>query len=245
MKNFYSAIGFLTIIRVPTSDREAEGTSTLYFPIVGLLVGGLLVGVDYVGSLFLSNELRALLDVLFLAVISGGLHLDGLADAADGFFSHKNKDRVLEIMRDSRMGPMGGIALIFCLLFKSVGIAGIDFILAWPILLAAPAISRFALVAGLVFMKNARGSESLGSNLYQKGKYKLVAMGLLPAIILFIWSPPSAFFVMGISLITIFTVLIYFYKRIGGVTGDTLGALSEITETITFVAGGIACRNWL
>ena len=245
MKNLFSAIGFLTIIRVPASDRETEGASILYFPIVGLLLGGLLVGVDYAGSLFLSNELRALLDVLFLAVISGGLHLDGLADAADGFFSHKNKDRVLEIMRDSRMGPMGGIALIFCLLFKSAGIAGIEFLLAWPILLVAPAISRFALVAGLVCMKNARGSESLGSNLYQKGNYKLMSLGLPLAFILFIWSPPSAVFVLGIAFITIFSVLTYFYKRIGGVTGDTLGALSEITETITFIAGGLACRNWL
>jgi adenosylcobinamide-GDP ribazoletransferase len=94
-------------------------------------------------------------------------------------------------------------------------------------------------------MNNARGSESLGSSLYQKGNYKLMVMGLIPAIILFIWSPPSAVFVLGGALITISSVLTYFYKRIGGVTGDTLGALSEITETIAFIAGGIAYRNWL
>jgi adenosylcobinamide-GDP ribazoletransferase len=245
MKNLFSAITFLTVIRLPHTGNEAEGSSVLYFPLVGLLLGGLLVGVDHAGSLFLSNELRALTDVLFLAAITGGLHLDGLADTADGFFSHKNKSRILEIMRDSRMGPMGGITLIFCLLFKVFGISGIDIRIAWPILLVAPAISRFSLVAGLIFMKNVRGSESLGTHLYQKGNFKLLVMGLIPVVILFTWNFSIAIFIFGIALATISFALIYFHKRIDGVTGDTLGALSEITETITFVAGAVVCRNWL
>ncbi|MGV7222252.1 MAG: adenosylcobinamide-GDP ribazoletransferase [Nitrospinales bacterium] len=245
MNNFYSAIGFLTIIRVPDSDQKTTGASILFFPIVGLILGGLLVGMDFVGSLFLSNELRALLDVLFLAVISGGLHLDGLADSADGFFSHKDKARILEIMRDSRMGPMGGIALIFCLLFKVAGISEIEFLPGWTILLIAPATSRFALVAGLVFIKNARNTESLGANLYQKGNYNLMVMGIIPAMILFIWSPVSAIFVLGIAFITIYSIIKYFHKKIGGITGDALGALLETTETITFITGGIACQHLL
>lgn len=230
---------------MPGKDYEDKGTSILYFPIVGLILGGLLVGVDYAGSLFMSNEIRALTDVFFLAIITGGLHLDGLADSADGFFSHKDKTRTLEIMRDSRMGPMGGLALIFCLLFKTAGISEIEFNVAWPILLVTPAISRFALVVGLVLMKNARGAESLGSNFYQKGNLKLLVMGLIPVVILIIWNPPTAIFILGLAIITIFSVLIYCHKRIDGVTGDTLGTLSEITETTTFIAGAIACRNWL
>jgi len=245
LKNFFSAMAFLTVIRLPGTKNTTHADSILFFPIIGLFIGGLLVGVDYVGSLIFSNELRALIDVLFLATITGGLHLDGLADSADGFFSHKNKTRILEIMRDSRMGPMGGLALIFCLLFKTAGIESIEYSIAWPLLLVAPSISRFALVTGLVLMHNARGPESLGANFYQKGNYKFMVTGFVPAAILILWNPQSAVSVLSIALITIFMVLTYFNKRIGGVTGDTLGALSEITETIIFIAGGIVCRHWL
>ncbi len=93
MRNFFSALSFLTLIPSGGLAGKPEGASILYFPLVGLLVGGLVVGVDWLGSLFLYDELRILTDVAFLAWITGGLHLDGLADSADGLYFHQDKEK--------------------------------------------------------------------------------------------------------------------------------------------------------
>ena len=115
--NFLSAIGFLTILPVPKSARTFDGKQVIYFPLVGLIIGAMLWTVDWIFSCFANIEIRVIGDVLFLAIISGALHLDGLADSADGLFSHRSREQILEIMKDSRIGVMGVLALIFCLLF--------------------------------------------------------------------------------------------------------------------------------
>ena len=242
MSNFLSALSFLTILPSPKKDLPWEdGRRIMYFPIVGLLIGGMLCGADHVFSLFFDREVRAVLDVLFLAVISGGLHLDGLADAADGLFSHRSREEMLRIMRDGRIGAMGTLALIFCLLLKCAGICALEEGTRWVWLLAAPALARSAQVAGLVFMDYARREGGIANHFFQKGKYRFLA-----------WAPlsflPPFFFGMETGLVALFSfilltaaVLLYFQYKIGGMTGDTLGAMSEILETAVFV---IACGRF-
>lgn len=241
--NFFSALRFLTILPAPSSPHAETGGQILYFPVIGLLIGLMLWGVDTLGSLFLYKELRVLIDVLFLAVISGGLHLDGLADTADGVFSHKGKDRILEIMRDSRIGVMGALAVIFCLALKISGILGMrgEKYAVW--LLAAPALGRTGLVAGLTFLDYARKDGGLGDGYFQPGKFSYLAFAVIPLALPFYWGPKTALIVLALFVGLTAIMLWYFKKKIGGGTGDTLGAMNEIIETAILVAGGVACRS--
>lgn len=210
-----------------------------HFPFVGLLIGSLLVGVDWVGAMLFPAFLRCIVDVLFLAVITGALHLDGLADSADGLFSHRSRERVLEIMKDPRVGVMGVLAVLFCVLLKTGAIEGTDGERIWLWLLLAPALARVSQVIGLVFMEDVRGGAGVGSALYQKDNYRTLLTCLVPLSVPFFFN-----FRTGILALTVFAVgtvvlLMFFRYRIGGMTGDTFGAMTEIIEALLLTAGAV------
>jgi adenosylcobinamide-GDP ribazoletransferase len=210
-----------------------------HFPLVGLLIGGLLVGVDWIGALLFPAFLRCTVDVLFLAVITGAFHFDGLADSADGLFSHRPRGRVLEIMKDPRVGVMGVLAVLFCVLLKAGGIHGIGEGRIWLWLLLAPALARASQVIGLIVMKDVRGGAGVGSSLYQKGNYRILLTCLVPLLLPFFFH-----FRVGILALMVFAVstavlLIYFHYRIGGMTGDTFGAMTEIVEALLLTTGAV------
>lgn len=237
--HFFSALSFLTIIPAPTTVSCADGRMALYFPLVGILVGGLLCGFDFFCGHFAGGETRAILDVLFLAFISGGIHLDGLADAADGLLAHRPKEKTLEIMRDPRTGAMGVLALIFCILMKYAAIRELEDGTRWIWLVAAPAFARTAQVAGLVFMDYARKNGGIADNLFQKNKYGLLLFTPLPLLVPFSMGALGG---MKALLVFILVACIFFSfcrKKIGGMTGDTLGALSEAMEACLLVLGGV------
>ena len=243
MRNFYSALSFLTIFPSGKFAGKPYGASILYFPLVGIFVGSLLAGVDCLGSLFLYDELRALVDVAFLAFATGGLHLDGLADSADGLYFHHDRKKSLEIMKDPRVGVMGVLALLFCLGFKYTGLLALEFERCWVWLVVAPALARSAQVVGLIFMDDARGTGGVGQALYQKGKYQYLIFCLIPLALPFLISIS-----MGIAIVVTFVAInfflfVFFRHRLEGMTGDTFGALTEITETIFLVFGGLVCKG--
>ncbi len=237
---FLSAIGFLTIIPVPTRAISNDGRQVLYFPLVGLAIGGILYGLDHLLDLAPYPEIRVVGDVLFLVVISGALHLDGLADTADGFFSHRPREQILKIMKDSRIGVMGVLALLFCVLLKLVGGAGIihSESLIWLVL--APALGRTAQVIGLVFVNHVPSERVLAQSFYQRGKFSLLTFCPLPfAVILYTnWVLALASLVIFTLLLT--SLLLFFKSKIGGITGDTLGATTEIIETVFLLIGGMS-----
>lgn len=238
MNSFLSALSFLSILPAPR-NRHFNNQIVVHFPLVGLLIGGLLIGVDWLGTLVFPDFLRCVVDVLFLAVVTGALHLDGLADSADGLFSHRPRNRVLEIMKDPRVGVMGVLAVLFCVLIKTGGIGGIGETNIWLWLLLAPALARASQVIGLMFMKDAREGEGIGSSLYQKGNFKTLTGCLVPLVIPFLFN-----FRTGILMFVVFAsstavLLIYFQYRIGGMTGDTFGAMTEIVETVLLTAGAV------
>jgi len=236
--NFLSAISFLTIIPVPGRAISANGKQVLYFPLVGLIIGSLLYGVDYLLSITQYKELRIVGDVLFLAVISGALHLDGLADAADGFFSHRPKEQILEIMKDSRIGVMGVLALIFCVLLKIAGVTGIiqSESLIWLIL--APALGRVAQVISLIFIEHVPSERTLAGQFYQQGEYFLLFFCPLPFAIIFYLNWQLALISLALFTILLVGLLFFFKNKIGGITGDTIGATTEIIETAFLLVGG-------
>jgi len=243
MRNFVSALSFLTIFPLGKFVGKLNGTSILYFPLVGIFVGGLLAGVDWLGSQFLFDELRALLDVAFLVFVTGGLHLDGLADTMDALYFHHDREKALEIMKDPRVGVMGVLALLFCLVFKYTGLLALEFENCWIWLITAPALARSAQVAGLVFMSDARETGGVGQVLYQKGKYQYLIFCLIPLALPFWISIPVGITVGVVFVILNFSLFTFFRHRLGGMTGDTFGALTEIMESIFLVCGGLICRS--
>jgi adenosylcobinamide-GDP ribazoletransferase len=239
MVNFFSALGFLTIIPMPAKAFKVDGRQILYFPLVGLLIGALLYGVDKIGVLYATQEVRVVADVLFLAVITGALHLDGLADSADGLFSHRPKERILEIMQDSRIGVMGALAILFCLLLKMAGFAGLNRPGYEIWLFVAPALARTGQVVGLVVMDYARPEGGKSQLFFQKKKYHLLALGVIPIALPFSISIGTGLMVLFIFL-TGTALMLWFFKRgIGGITGDTLGAQTELMESAILITGAL------
>ncbi|PIQ98812.1 MAG: adenosylcobinamide-GDP ribazoletransferase [Nitrospinae bacterium CG11_big_fil_rev_8_21_14_0_20_45_15] len=239
--NFLSALGFLTLIPVPIRSFSKDGSQIAWFPFVGLLIGGMLFAIDALGAAYLTPSLRAVFDIVFLTLISGGLHLDGLADSADGMFSHRDREQTLLIMKDPRIGVMGVLTLCLCFLLKYAGLLAIcgEHGMGWLIL--APALGRTMLTTGLVVMRHPQSDAALSNWLYQKGKYQYLAGGVIPFTLAFYIGLAEGLAVLFLFFITGYCILRWFENKIGGVTGDGLGALGEIIETLTLVLGGVFC----
>src|SRR5512141_1600694 len=147
MNGLLFALGFLTSIpvRTPAPQPGDLGRAGVWFPIVGLLLGAILAGAQYALNQVFSPLLSAALLVALWALLTGGLHLDGLADCGDGLLAAVSPERRLEIMRDPRLGTFGGAALILHLLLKTLAVAA----LSGPALIAlglAPALARWLIL---------------------------------------------------------------------------------------------------
>ncbi len=237
---FLSAIGFLTIIPIPSRAISDAGRQVLYFPLVGLFIGCLLYGIDQLLSLAPYPEVRIIGCVLFLAVISGALHLDGLADTADGFFSHQSREQTLAIMKDSRIGVMGVLAIFFCVLLKLTGVSGIIRSESFIWFVIAPALARTAQVIGLVFVDHVPSERILAATFYQQKFFFLLLLCPLPFAILFFVNWMMGLLTLMVFALTLGGLLFYFKNKIGGITGDTLGAATEIIETLFLLVGGMS-----
>lgn len=235
IKGLIVALQFLT--RLPVNipvDFNGENIrkSTFYFPFVGLLLG--LIGI--IPYIFLSPfniNIASFITVLMLIILTGGLHLDGLSDTADGFFSNRDKERTLEIMKDSRIGAFGVLSLILIILFKYVLISNIEFNLPVAVALSM-GNSRLIVLLQIAFKKVARPG-GLGDmvNKSQPKSYIISSIILYLLGIIFIdiiYIVPLVFaFVIG-ELVSIYT-----YKKIGGFTGDVYGATIELTEAASLL----------
>jgi cobalamin 5'-phosphate synthase/cobalamin synthase len=247
MKRFFAAISFLTRLPVPQKfvfEAADVGRSTVFFPLVGALIGliqtsALLVFVNAASGSVLKAILLAVLLVVINVFVTGALHLDGLADMADGFGGGREKERTLEIMRDSLIGSYGAVSLILLLILKVGAVAAlIENEMAWQFLILAPALGRWASVPLGKFMPYARKSGGLGNAVTDYvGWTELVGATIITAILLFAlidWQTGLKLWLV-VTVLTIFNARLCF-KKIGGVTGDTLGANTEICETAVLLA---------
>lgn len=243
IKLFLATLTFIT--RLPVPSRWVQGLSVeqyvrgiVTFPFVGVVLGGL-SGLVFLGlqSAF-GIPLAALFTVLALALLTGGFHLDGLADTCDGVFSARTRERMLEIMRDSRLGTHGGLALIFVLLAKvlvisELALRGVPMIAA---LAAACAAGRGCAVLLMYGHRYAR-EEGLGNLFIGKVTCGQSGMTLLFAALL-----AAAFLGLhGLLALIATMVAVYFLgqllrRTLGGQTGDTLGAAIELGEVIFLLA---------
>ena len=164
MKSLFAALGFLTVLPLPDcwlGTEEDLGRSLIWFPLVGAMIGMLAAFIDLGLGMILPQTVVSAITVLILLAASGGLHMDGLADSADGFFSSRSRERMLEIMRDSRSGPMGVMAICGLLLLKVTTLAAVPAPWRMTTIVLMPLAGRTALTVSLAVLPYARSTGGL------------------------------------------------------------------------------------
>lgn len=236
LQKYCVALRFLTILPVTwrrEDDAQHYATSSSLFPLVGLTIGILAALFSLFCNQFFPPSVTAALMIVFFAVISGFLHLDGLADSCDGLMSARSKERSLEIMKDSATGAMGVVGIFLVLLVKYASLASLrpeNVALACVLI---PVAGRCSLLFVMASQKYARQQGSTGSLFYSKESRRTGLIGILFFLLIFsVLSFPVALFYLILVCCVVFYFGAFCKKRIGGATGDTLGATSEICEMV-------------
>lgn len=228
-RSFIHAVQFLTRVPTPklaTFDPQDLSRSAAWFPIVGLIVGACLAASVWAGSLA-TPWVGALAGLVMWVWITGGLHLDGLSDVADGLgAAHRNPDRFLEVLRDPHVGAFGVMAMTMQLIAKLVLLAQLTGPWSLAALVLIPAWARWGTqIWSLTVPPLAHGSGERFS--WQINRPVVVAEGMALAA-LSAWLAPA---LLG-ALLVIPAIAAYWRARLGGITGDCLGASVEVTETL-------------
>ncbi len=230
MNSFLIALQFLTVIpvtsRVTVSDKEL-GKSTLFYPIIGLLIGCLLVSTTLLLA-HISTQIQAVIILILWVMVTGGLHLDGLADCADAWVGGLgNKQRSLDIMKDPAAGPIAVIVLVLVLLLKWTIIKYILEKQAIEVLILTAMLGRLAIVIQMLstnYIRAAGLGEKIVANLPIYSAVTISLFGLLVSLYYL------GFFPICLMLLTIFIISQQAKNRLGGVTGDVYGATVELVE---------------
>jgi adenosylcobinamide-GDP ribazoletransferase len=245
MNSFLLALQFLTIIPVKVRDaaKQQIGWSMSCFPLVGLLLGLALAGINKLLQSWCTEQLVcSIITVVMLIILTGGLHLDGLSDTADALLSRRPKDEMLKIMRDSHAGVMGILSLIVIILLKIAFLSCILPPSKTKALILMCGLSRWSLVMTLFLFPYVR----------QEGKAKVYSDSVNPTI--FAWATiiTVAYVLLfakaqGLIILAIIALISYLmgkfmHKKIGGITGDTLGALNETIEAIVLLTVCVLAR---
>ena len=243
---FLEAIRFLTVLPVPMGpapSAKAMARSIVYFPLVGALLGAVLALIDRGLCLLGSTQLAAAFVLVAWMGLTGGLHLDGLADTADGLLGGWTRERRLAIMRDSRLGTFGALALFAALLLKFSLLGQLPPTWRGRSLVLAPVLARWAMVQAIVCYPPAR-EKGLGHFFRQHVGARDLILASVVALALSLvccglWGLAILAGVLLVALLFNSGVT----RSIGGLTGDTYGALCEVEEicvlaTVFALAGG-------
>lgn len=242
MRLLLIAFQFLTIIPLPFAvrcDKEDLGRSTAFFPVIGLGIGGVLVAVNWLISSWLVRPLCDALLITVVTLITGALHLDGLADVCDGLAARGSRERFLAIMKDSQVGAIGAVGLVLGLLLKWQALVAVPMELKWQALLLFPALARFGQVLTLTGARHAR-QDGLGAAF-------VAGSGKMTLMLAFITAAAAGYCLLGLkgivalTAVCILTILgrLFFQRKLGGLTGDTIGCLSEVNEILVLVVVSI------
>lgn len=231
-RGLWEAISFLTVIPLARKAARPGPWMLSWLPAVGGLIGALWTGFDLLAGMLFPPALRCWMDVLFLVGITGGLHLDGLADTADGLLSHRGREEALRIMRDSRIGTWGVLALVWVLLLKGLALNEISGPARLLALLLIPAYGRLAMLVALHLLPYGRGQEGIAHSMVtnSRGIHWVWWVGILVAGSVGLGWPEALLFNVAFGLVMLAGLCLYSY-RMGCITGDMAGALGEVTET--------------
>ena len=234
-----SAVRFLTVLPLPGRAEVSEevlGRSTAWFPLAGVLIGAILAGAGALAGLLWSQLTVRVLVVAGWAALTRGLHLDGLADSADGLLGGPTREKRLAIMKDSRVGTFGVVAVVGLLALKLAFLAELEDMALWRLLVPACALARWAmLLAIFAFPTAVPGGMA--------GRFKRLCGWPQLGIGTFVAAAVSFFFlgVWGLSLLALLALATLLWslavrRALGGHTGDTYGALGELGEALTLAA---------
>jgi adenosylcobinamide-GDP ribazoletransferase len=240
MRSLAVAIGFLTRIPMPArafGDATARARSLAWYPLVGALLGGVLVAIAW-----LLQDTPALLRVALIlgawVALTGALHLDGLADSADAWVGGMgDRERTLAIMKDPASGPMGVTAIVLVLLLKFAALASLS-MPAWPVLLLAPLLARAALVALFLTTPYVRPG-GFGEALQQAPRVACGVMLVASACACAIAGWQGAWMLIAAAVVFAWWRHACM-RRLGGCTGDTAGALVEMIEAVVLLVSVLA-----
>ncbi len=230
-----SPLTLLTSLPIARRRMDLPLASPALFPVAGLLIGGILAAFDALTRSLLPSPANSALVVVALAALTGGLHLDGLADAADGLFGCRDRARRLAIMRDPHTGAFGVAAIVSILLLKWAALIPLEGWLRLGSLLLAPAIARWSLLLPMMLFPSAR-HEGMAFELQSKSRWSQAALGtaITAGLSLAIFWPAGAA-LAGAALIVALVIGSYATRSVGGLTGDVFGTMVETNEAFLFL----------
>ena len=244
LQDFIGGLQFLTTIRLTRNMIWSPivcGRSVRYFPLVGAVIGVLLVGIDILISSYLPPAIKAAVLLITATVLTGGLHSDGLMDTADGLLAGGSRQRMLDIMKDSRVGSFGIITYVsvillkWSLLFELLGDERLAALIVMPVL------GRFAMTLGITLFPYAR-PDGIGKAFAQYAGRPALFMAALWTVLITAGCGLTAW--AALAATTVFALLLACYAsdRLGGLTGDVYGAITELTETLVLLTYVVAAR---
>ena len=233
------AFSFLTILPVIDTRPASEDTvaaSFRWFPLVGFILGAALVGEDWLLAHVFAQVIRSVLIVLSLTAITGAVHLDGLADTADAFGAGRDRERALDILRDSRVGTFGASAIFFDLTLKVLALSTLAGSRRVAALLIAPMLARWAMLflvaTGLPYLRSSGAGSTLLSGESRKGGWPARIVTAFTFLIAILFGGLVA---LAIAAVIVFAMRAFYRRWLGGVTGDLIGACGELVEIAVLV----------
>ena len=249
IQRILDAFIFYTRIPFPSKCYSKERlNSSRYFTLTGCVVGSVSASVFFIIEFFITNQdsvnylgtspIAVLLGMVVAVLLTGALHEDGFADTCDGVLGGWNKEERLKIMKDSRIGTYGSVGLVFLILLKFYALLQIEIEILVSVWIAGHSISRFISILQVNFADYVQNSlKSKSKSMIELSLTDLfvnAAFGLFPLFFInsILWP------IIIINLLTGFFTLFYFKKRLGGITGDSLGATQQIVEVVFYLCFG-------
>ena len=233
MRTFLAAVSFLTVIPVNGKDVPS-GRAAIFFPLVGAILGAAGAGLFLAASFVLPASIAALIAVTFWIVISGVLHEDGLADTADAMRAGRSREKIISILKDSRIGTYGGVAIVLSIVARWQALLHLPAPRVLLVCIIAQTVSRAVMVA-LAWLSRPSG-DGLGyvfsASLTTTGALIAIAQGLIASMLLG-WR--AGLLIVAAAYLIVREARSYFYKRIGGVNGDCLGATQQLLEIFILI----------
>ncbi|MGA6982964.1 MAG: adenosylcobinamide-GDP ribazoletransferase [Candidatus Sulfotelmatobacter sp.] len=240
LEDLLVAFQFLTRLPIPIGSYRPDSLSrsTKFFPLVGLAVGLAASAFERALAPHLNRAVAALLILTFLVLVTGALHEDGLADAVDAFGGGSARDRILTILRDSRIGSFGALALILSTLARFLLLSTIPLNRFTAFVVSAQVLCRWTALPLSYFLRPARENDGQGARIARRISPPSFIIGTLLSLAIVVFLMRKEFWIPLLAAIFITASSgLYYFRRIGGITGDCFGATNQLTEIAIYFCG--------
>lgn len=246
MQSFLIGLQFLTriyLVKQTVWTEEGFGKSVRYFPLVGAVLGLCYGGAAFMMfnivphfGYYVPHHFGVALLVAMTVALTGGIHCDGFMDTCDGVFSGRPRDRMLEIMKDSRVGSFGVVSFVLLILLQYSLLLDITSSQLWKVLFVMPIIGRLMMTAVIALCPYAR-NEGMGKAFAMYASKRMLAVVMLYTLILLLPAGVTGF--VALAAASVFTIYFASYIKgvLGGMTGDVYGAVCVLSETVVLAAG--------